>query len=63
MTMSDQNMDGKKTSGIDLEQLAFDENGQVSGLDDAILDAVSAGIAMDDTTNMNCVCGDINGDC
>lgn len=34
----------EKQSGLDIEEIGFDANGEITGIDDIALDAVSGGI-------------------
>lgn len=50
-----------KPKGLDVEGITFDENGEVSGVPDEVLDAVSGGLMQADngtcpSVNINCAC-------
>lgn len=49
----------EQAEGINLENVTFDENGEVAGLADDVLDAVAGGVMKDAEGNNGC----INGSC
>jgi hypothetical protein len=60
--MSEQNKsEVKQETGVDIERVTFDENGELIGLDEAALDDVAGGLAVADS---NKGCGNsVNGSC
>jgi hypothetical protein len=44
----------KKETGIEVESVTFDSNGEVVGVDEAVLDSVAGGLVAD---NQGCVNG------
>lgn len=51
--MSEQNKDlAEKKTGIEVDTVVFDGNGQVVGMDDDILSGVAAGLMIDQYTNV-----------
>ena len=59
--MNNQHGDDGKPEGLDVGEITFDENGEVSGVPDEVLDAVSGGLMQADngtcpSVNINCAC-------
>lgn len=53
--MSEQNKDVvTKETGIEVETVVFDSNGQVIGVADEILDSVAGGLMMEEDNNGAC---------
>ena len=44
----------KKKEGIDIDKIKIDQNGEVEGLDDDLLDTISAGLRGNEGCNYNC---------